>query len=80
MHIILGIVLVLTWLYWWLRGHWFACVVGTIVLVPAFACGGGVLAHYNSANQFGSILGAIAGGCFGWLIAYAPVRFFHHYD
>jgi hypothetical protein len=78
MHILIGLVLVLVLLYYWLLGHWFARVVTLILFVPLFALGGAALLASGAAPQASSgvaILGAICGSVAAWFVAGIPVYY-----
>lgn len=78
MHILIGLVLVLVLLYFWLLGHWFARVVTLILFVPMFALGGAALFASGAQPQAapgGPIIGAICGCVAGWFAAGIPVYY-----
>lgn len=75
MHILIGLVLVLVLLYFWLLGHWFARVVTLILFVPLFAVAGAAMLGSNGAPQGLVLLGAICGCVAGWFAAGIPVYY-----
>jgi peptidoglycan/LPS O-acetylase OafA/YrhL len=84
MPILIGILLALVLLYFWLQGHWYARILTAIILIPLLAfivatmlagaavSGGAIHPEYASGLAF---LGAVVGGVAGWFAAGTPVYY-----
>jgi hypothetical protein len=80
MVILIGIVLALGALYWWLLGHWYARI---IMLFPFAALFGfiGIAAGISSVPDHNSMLGVVGGTvgiAIAWFVSGAPIYYYRH--
>jgi hypothetical protein len=76
MHILIGLVLALVLLYYWLVGHWFARVVMAIILIPSLGVLGGAITADPSGKAPGmAVMGALFGAAAGWFASGAPIYY-----
>ena len=80
-YILIGLVLVLTLLYFWLQGHWFARIVMFLPLACAgFAAGLATvgLGIYGGAGMplTPELLGGAIGAAVAWPIASLPIYYY----
>jgi hypothetical protein len=76
MHILAGLILAATLLYFWLLGHWFARVLVFLALVCTLVFVGFLCCAGNGA-QFVTI--SVVGGVSGWFVSGIPV-YWHRYQ
>jgi len=71
-HIIVGLLLAIALLYFWLIGHWFARVLVFLMLaVVGFIAGVNIPPH----NPTGSIICGIIGAALAWPLASIPIYY-----
>jgi hypothetical protein len=71
-HLIVGLLLAIALLYFWLIGHWFARVLVFLMLaVVGFIAGVNVTPH----NPAGSIICGIIGAVLAWPLASIPIYY-----
>lgn len=73
MHILVGLILALVLLYFWLIGHWFARVVAFLVLAMLLGGAGWlVTGGYGLLSMFGFLLGA----ALAWPVSGIPAYYY----
>jgi len=77
MAILIGGVLALVLLYFWLLGHWFARVVMLIIFAALMAYSGAVLmvAGSGQPNPGGAVFGAVLGAVLAWPVSGLPIYY-----
>lgn len=79
MHILIGIVLALGLLYFWLQGHWFARVVAFLLLAALFGLIGALLTGADGppGTNHGWV-GLLLGAALAWPVSGIPIYWHRH--
>ena len=77
MHFLIGLLLGVALLYFWLIGHWFARVLVFLLLAVLMALGGGSLLADTAkpSNPASGIFGAIVGAVLAWPVSGIPIYY-----
>ena len=71
MHILVGIVLALVLLYFWLLGHWFARIVAFLIFAAVLGLLGGLMTAQPHSNE--GAIGGIIGIALAWPMSGIPI-------
>jgi hypothetical protein len=76
-HFLIGLLLGIALLYFWLIGHWFARVLVFLLLAVLMALGGGSLLADTAKppNPASGIFGAILGAALAWPVSGIPIYY-----
>jgi len=74
MHILIGLVLALVLLYFWLLGHWFARVVMFLALAAIFGLLGALFTGMDGPPaQNHAVIGILIGAALAWPVSGIPI-------
>jgi hypothetical protein len=69
-HIIVGLLLAIAMLYFWLIGHWFARVLAVVGFIAG--------ANVPTPTPAGSIICGLIGAALAWPLASIPIYYWRH--
>lgn len=79
MHIIVGLILALVLLYFWLLGHWFARILTFLLLAAMFGVIGAMLTGMEKPPEAShGWVGLLLGAALAWPVAGIPIYYWRH--